>query len=258
MAFPNVIYGRYGDEKVAQSTKIGGLPLGQKMVLPDGREFRHSCAQTAAALVAGKLVMAGSAIADHGCGTADQMAGTVTAIGATSLIVKPGGSTAIGAAYYADGEMLVRDGTGEGLHYKVKTNNSAATGASCTVGLQDTDGLIVALDATSRITLRRNPYFDLLTKTADTVYTGPIVGVPVVAVSAGFYCWIQGKGLGPGFQSAATLAVIGSQVLANTGVAGAFQAAVAAATATPNLEKQLGQVHVANTASVHTLVDWNI
>ncbi|KKL16382.1 hypothetical protein LCGC14_2496170, partial [marine sediment metagenome] len=55
MAFPNVIYGRYGDEKVAQSTKIGGLPLGQEMVLPDGREFRHSCAQTAAALVAGKL-----------------------------------------------------------------------------------------------------------------------------------------------------------------------------------------------------------
>ncbi len=258
MAFPNVIYGRYGDEKVAQSAKIGGLPLGQEMKLPDGRTFRHAKAQTSAAQTAGYLMMAGSVIPDHGCGTADQMAGTVTAIGATSLVVKPGGSTAIAAEYYDDGEMVIRDGTGAGMHYKVKTNNSAATGASCTVSLEPTDGLIIALDATSRITLRRNPYSDFLVKTADTVYTGPILGVPTVAVSAGFYCWLQAKGLGPGFQSAATLAVIGSQVLASTGQAGAFQSAIAANTATPHHEKQLGQAHVANTASVHTLIDWNI
>ena len=54
MSYPNVIYGDYGDEKVAQSTKIGNLPLGQLMVLPDGRKFRHAQA-SATALVAGDL-----------------------------------------------------------------------------------------------------------------------------------------------------------------------------------------------------------
>ena len=55
MSFPNVIYGDYGDEKVAQSTKIGSLPLGQLMILPDGRAFRHTRAHTAQAMTAGYL-----------------------------------------------------------------------------------------------------------------------------------------------------------------------------------------------------------
>jgi len=39
---PNIQYGDYGDEKVTSSTRIGGLPLGAKMVFLDGREFRHA------------------------------------------------------------------------------------------------------------------------------------------------------------------------------------------------------------------------
>ena len=42
MGIPSIIYGDYGDEKVTSSTKIGNLPLGQLMRLPDGRKYRHA------------------------------------------------------------------------------------------------------------------------------------------------------------------------------------------------------------------------
>ena len=256
--FPSSIAGTYGDEKVAQSTKIGGLPLGQLMILPDGSEYRLAQAQTSAVLAPGKPVTAGSVIPDHGCGTADQLAATVQAIGVTEVLLKAGGTTAIIADYYADGNMFVRDADGEGYQYRIVSNNSAATGSTSTVILEPTDGLIEALTASSLVGLRRNLYKEVLTRPTGASPVGPIVGVPVAAVSAGFFCWLLTKGLGT-YLAAGTAAVIGDPAIAATAVAGSLgPIGVAASTIAPEQIQPLGQVQAVSDDTEYGLVAYNI
>jgi len=256
MSFPNVIYGKYGDEKVAQSTAIGGLPYGQNMVLPDGRHFVHGRAGTAA-LNPGQVCVQGSTIPDHGCGTADQLLASTAAIGATSIVVTAGGTTAIAANYYDGGEMFVRDDTGEGYVYKVKTNNSTATGSTATISLEDTDGLIVALGASATVGLRRDLYREVITRPTGSAQVGPAAGVPVVAASAGFYTWLQKKGPGPGLV-AATAIVIGQPVVASTAIAGSLAPLVASTTNTVNDLQVLGHVMAVSGSTEYALINWNI
>ena len=257
MSFPNVIYGKYGSEKVAQSTAIGGLPFGQEMKLPDGRTFRHGQAQTSAALSAGQLVVAGSTIPDHGCGTANQLLANSAAIGATSLVVTAGGTTAIAADYYAGGELFVRDDTGEGHIYKVSANNSTATGSTATISLERTDGLVAAIGASATVGLRRNPYKEVITRATGSAQVGPVVGVPVLAVSAGFYTWLQTKGIGAGLV-AATAIVIGQPVVASTATAGALAPLVASTTNTVNDLMVVGLVQAVSGSTEYALIDWDI
>src|SRR3989304_7297305 len=151
MGFPHRVYGWYGDEKAAQSTRINGLPLGIRMELPDGREFVHARAGTAAALDPGKLTQApgaaGTALADTVV-----MAGVLTcasaAIGATSLVITVGATAAVTLDQYADGYVVTASsaGTGRGLVYKVKGNNSAAVGATCLFTLYENDKVKVAIE----------------------------------------------------------------------------------------------------------------
>lgn len=262
MSFPNVIYGKYGDEKVAQSATIGGLPLGQILVLPDGRQYRHARAQTSAALSAGQLCVAGSAIPDHGAGTANQLVANSAAIGSTSIVVTAGGTTAIADAYYDGGEMFVRDDTGEGHVYKINTNNSTATGSTATISLEKTDGLAAALGASATVGLRRNPYGEVITRATGSAQVGPIVGVPTQAVSSGFYTWLQTKGVGPGLV-AATAIVIGQGVTASSAIAGACAPINSTAATTlvglPYNEIDIiGVVHVVSPSTEYALVNWKI
>lgn len=224
MAFPNVIYGRYGDEKVTAASAIGGLPLGQKMMLPDGREFRHARAATAAGLTVGALCVQAAAIADHGCGSADMMTTVAAAIGATTVVLSSG-TTAITADWYKGGELFIRDGDGEGYVYKIKSNNAATVGVTCTVILEPSDPIVVALTATTTSGLRTSPYDRVLTRATGSAAVGVPAGVPVCAVSAGYYCWLLKKGVGGGL--AGTAAAVGDMITCNTGVAGAFSIHIA-------------------------------
>ena len=255
-AFPNVIFGRYGDEKKAQSTTFGP-PLGSIMQLPDGKQYIHAKAQTSAVLAPGKIVVAGSAIPDHGCGTADNLLCTAAAIGATTIVVTAGGTTAIATDYYAGGDIFVRDDTGEAYTYKVKVNNSAATGSTCTVTLEPEDPVVVAIGGTATAGLRRSPYGDVLTRATGSALVGQVIGVPVAAVSAGFYCWLQKRGLGPALVSA-TIVVIGQPVFADTAVAGAVAGFQQASTATIvyNELDVLGHVHAVSGSAEYALVNW--
>ena len=256
MSFPNVIYGKYGDEKVAQSTAIGGLPYGQILIHPRGYVFRHGRAGTAA-LLPGQVCVAGSIIPDHGCGTADQLLANTAAIGATSIVVTAGGTTAIAANYYDGGELFVRDDTGEGHVYAINTNNSTATGSTATISLEKTDGLVVALGASATVGLRRNPYREVITRPTGSAQVGPTVGVPVLAVSAGFYTWLQQRGIGPGLV-AATAIVIGQPVVASTATAGALAPIVASTTNTVNDLQVLGHVIAVSPSTEYALINWNI
>ena len=228
MSFPNVIYGDYGDEKAQSSTKIGSLPLGEIMVLPDGREFRHA-KSGGTILYAGKLYTQGAAVADHGCGTADNLLCTAAAVNATAIVVTMGGTTTITADQYADGVIVIRDDTGEGQTYKIKSNNSAAVSSTATITLEPTDAVVTAIGGTATASLRANPFSAVLLRPAGSGVVGIPAGVPAREVTASYYCWLQRKGTCAGLTSGTTI-VIGEPVVADTAVAGAFAPVVASTT----------------------------
>lgn len=262
MSYPNVIYGKFGDEKVAQATKIGGLPVGVLMVLPDGREFHQVRASSTAEVVAGNLTTAAAVVADHGCGTADNLVVAAATIGASSIIVTMGGTTATTKDQYADGYLGVRDDKGEGQIYRIKSHNAAAAASTCTVALELGDEVAVAIAATATVSLVANPYAAILTRPAGTACVGPITGVPQVALPANSYGWALTKGLGMGL-TAATAIVIGEPVVSHTAVAGAVgpvtTAAGSAATTISGLEADiLGRVRVVGIDTEYSVIDWKI
>lgn len=241
MSFPNVIYGDYGDEKVAQSTLIGSLPLGQLMILPDGRKYRHARAATATAMSAGWLYQ--NPGIQGGTSTERILEGTA-AVGATSVVVQSPAGTIVTTDRYAEGFLFVASngGTGVGRQYKVKSNGSAAAGSSdFTVHLYPSDPIETVISGTATLGLRENEFNGLIQTTADTVMLGKPAGVPSVAVSAGFYHWIQRSGLAP-VKTSATVIVIGEPVVAATGHAGriALIPAATAAVTTPKYNVVVG------------------
>ncbi len=246
MSFPNVIYGRYGDEKVTQSTTFGPA-LGQKMILPDGSEFVHTKANTAAALSVGVPVVqkarAGTIV--------NIVAGADAAIGATTVVLTMPATTVCSEVdQYAGGYLSIDDATGEGYTYKIKSSNTAAAASTATFVLEPTDGIKVALvSGTSECIVRENPFYLVLDRAAGTAAVGMPAGVPPVAVSAGYYCWLQRRGVAT-LLSAGTIAAAGQQFACATTVAGfQFCTGIAADTTTYPVAVPWGYVTEAAAAS---------
>jgi len=223
MGYPNIIFGRYGDEKFTQSTTFG-IPLGGLMILPDGRTYVHSKASSAAALSLGCPVVQKDS--DTLAGSADNLAvATNAAIGATTVVITmPAGTTvATVVDQFAGGYLFATNDTGQGYTYKIKSSNSAAAASTATFILEPTDPIVIALaTGTSDVTVRENQYYDVLDRAAATGSVGAPAGVPQAAVSAGYYCWLLRRGEGT-FLSAGTVVVQGRPFACATTVAG-FQA----------------------------------
>ena len=238
MGFPAVHYGSFGDERTSSSTKINGMPLGIKMVYPDGREFVHARAG-ASALVAGKVYTAPSGTADVLYGTGLNLAATV-AVGATSVAATAGGTTAVTKDQYADGFLVTASsaGTGIGYSYKIKANNSAATGATVTFTLYETDSVQVAMaGGTTKVTVTPNQYNLVELAPASTALFGRITGVACATAAASSYVWLQTKGEASVF-CGATTAIRGETLVCSTAAAGAV-VPIVASTAGPTSDKAM-------------------
>ena len=260
MSFPNVIYGDYGDEKRAQSTKIGSMSLGVVLILSDGREYQHGKASTAAALSAGYLCC-GSVTVDSGTSVEFGLVAATAAVGATSVVVTLAAGTAVTTDKFAEGVLVTASstGTGIGLEYKIKSNGSAAAGSACTISLYEEDSIQIAIaGGTTRVGLRENPLNNVVVVPASTGFPGKLIGVPQTAVSAGFYTWFQTKGYSPGYVSSGTAMVTGDLCNASTGYAGAFGVVEAGTALTSRRQMVAGQVvGVANTTGF-TVIDLQI
>lgn len=232
MAFPAIHYGNFGDEKVTSTAKIAGLPLGIKMVFPDGREFVHARAG-GTALVAGKLYQASTAhqaLADT-IYAKSLLPSAAYAVGATTIAMTAGGTTAVLLDQFADGFLTAASstGTGIGYSYKVKSNNSCATAATCTVTLYDTDGIKVAVESgTTTFGLTENKYAKVELSLASTV-GWPLCGVACNSAAASAYVWLATRGPAPVFVGG-TVLLERSPVVCSTVVAGAVVPIVVAAT----------------------------
>lgn len=257
MSFPNKIWGSFGDEKVAQSTKIGGLPLGTGMELPDGRLFRHAKAG-GTALVAGQLQMT---MAEVDSGRVKELAvATSAAVGATSITLTMAGSVT-SENDYEDGYLFINDqvasGQGEGEMYKIKSCASAAISSSCEFTLEDGDTVHTALVAGSSVAgLRCNEFQNVVIHKAGTVVGQP-VGVAPVAASANFYFWCQRRGSVCAL-TADTVGSVGKGAVACLETNGAFKSYVIASGTTSGKEFDLNilgyWMSPAATASDYSLI----
>jgi hypothetical protein len=232
MGFPAVHWGSFGEEKTASSTKINGFPLGIKMVMPDGREFVHARAG-GTALVAGKLYQAAtSVISLADTMYAKSLVCSTTAVGATTVTITTGGTTAVTLNAFADGFLATAGtvGTGIGLNYKIKSNNSAASGStSCAITLYETDAIKVALEGgTTKVGVIENKYNGVELSVASTV-GAPNLGVAACSAAASSYVWLQTKGEASVFVGG-TVLLQRSPCVCSTAVAGAVVPIVVAAT----------------------------
>jgi len=234
MSFPSVIYGDFGDEKLAQSVKIGGLPLGQLMILPDGSKFRQARAPSGTAIVAGSLYQVAARNSDTMLYKSLIPAATY-AVGATSVAFTTGGTASITTNQFEDGWVMIAGSAGSGSpkgeKYRIKSNNSAASGSTtCTLTLYPEDALKTAIAAgTIRIGVVANDYQSPVVTTADTVLD-MIVGVAPIAASAGFYYWSQ-RGGDALMATGGTVLVAGEAVLVGTAEAGIGKTSAGAGTA---------------------------
>jgi len=185
MAFPAFKTGKPGWEKVVTSAKRG--KLADEMYIYPGRWFRYALAGEA--VTRPLLQTSITAIDAHDL----DLVTAVAAIGATEVTVTLGATAAL-ADEYADGVLLVNDLTGEGFVYLVKSHPAAALSATLVVTLDEEDGIVVALDATSQTGLVHNSCFDIVVY--PTTASGPPLGAACVDWANNDYGWLQFRGQG--------------------------------------------------------------
>lgn len=192
-------------------------PYGKIYEPGDGRIFRYVKAG-AVALARGKLVVAPTVVANH----INLSWQTAPAVGDT-VVKLTLGATAATQDQYADGMLVVQDGAGEGRAYPIEGNLAADSAGTITVYLKeaiDTLGVV----AETGCDLIASPYNGVVISVTDQADRP--VGVPVVAIAAGSYGWVQSGGLCAVLMDEAV--TNGAAVTIGTGVAGAVEAQDAA------------------------------
>lgn len=249
MSIPSIIYGDYGDEKVTSSTKIGNLPLGQLMILPDGRKYRHA-KSGGTTLIVGSVLRQGM-IADTVMDQ-DVVSYAGGALGALSITLTMGGTATV-ANYYADGYLYTSLSAGVGSVYKIASHGAVGTDTEeLEFTLADHDEIALAIDAGStKAGLRQNEYGScLLNPSATNAFKGIICGIAPVAVPADYYFWCQRSGVAVG-QSASNSCLIGEGVSASSAEAGSIEVC---STADGELNDVIGHSMVIGAGGTYVLI----
>ncbi len=237
--FPNIIYGKYGDEKDAGTIQV--YDLGQRMILPDGRLFAYARANTAATIAIGAICSqkavssSGHVVSITGGGTTGNATVNVT-LSATGAVTKD---------QFKDGYVLSYKGGTAGYMYKVKANNSGAVSTTVQFTLYDYDPLVAPIAAaTTSVMLRENEFKEVLVRAAGTAVTGIPAGVAANSVAAGSYFWIQRRGP-VAIVAAGTVGLVGEPATSATTTFGVQRYLIAANTATNPCEWEIGRFMVA-------------
>jgi len=158
--------------------------LGTYGYTADGRLFRYAKAG-GTGLSQGQLQIMADLAGNH-----DDCATNTASKGDTTVTVTLG-ATAVVANEYDGGYMVVNDDTGEGTTYRIESVPASSGSEDVVVVLKD--ALWENFGAGTTVTLVRNPYYGILV--SDGTQTDTALGVPIVDVTANYYCWIQTKGI---------------------------------------------------------------
>lgn len=96
------------------------------------------------------------------------------------------GATAATANEYAGGQLVVNDATGEGTMYLIEGHPAADASASLEITLAT--NIVEALTTSSEVTLMHNRFNGLNEGTTQS--GGTVAGVPLVDVTANYFCWV--------------------------------------------------------------------
>ncbi len=198
---------------------VQGCDLGQRFNGDGGRQYMYVKAG-ALALVPGSLVQGPIEVASTHF---NDMTPSVAAIGATSITVTPGASTGT-ANQFAGGWLMIQDNTGEGYFYRIASHPAISSSTAFTLVLDDP--LVVALDATSLVTLVQNPANGVVITDHSTLQAP--LGVAISAIPATDYGFIQVHG--PCAVLADNTVTLGQLVVRSDDVDGAVQVAANAET----------------------------
>lgn len=167
-----------------KSSATVSADLGALGVTGDGREFRYVKAG-ASALVPGTLQQAPAVTAN----LQDVTVTAATAAGATEISFTIS-STTITANSLDGGIVAISDNDGQGQVARIASHNS---GTITTLTLKLEDPLAIATSSTSQACILPNPYNGVIIN--PTTPTNKPVGVAISAIPAGYYGWIQTKGI---------------------------------------------------------------
>jgi hypothetical protein len=168
-------------------------PLGQKLEFDDGRIFRYT--KSAAAI--GIALVCGNDYSDGLLAETDDFSiDSTVAAGDTSFSLTGGGSEfATSANAYAGSYIVFSDGGGAGEYYRIKGHGAAS---SDKITFELFDKLGTAPTATTDIIIVGSPYGAVITADGTSVGADTdswAVGIAPIAVSSGYYFWMQTRGV---------------------------------------------------------------
>lgn len=163
-----------------------GTDIGALATTGDGRYFRYFLNGGVAA-VPGKVYQGPAEDA-----TNQSPAGglSVSAAAAGTYAVTLTSSVTLAANLLAGGFLTVVITPGQGYNYKIASNTAVTAATGCVFTLEDP--IQVALTTSSKIVVHQNPYSGCVV--APATLTAAPVGVPVYAVAASQYGWMQTHG----------------------------------------------------------------
>ena len=225
-------------------------PLGTKLVLGDGREFIYA-KNGAATGVAGNIYAAPSVTVTGGPVTDHLNCSVLAAAIGDRYIDVALGATAATENYYAGGYLVVSDGTGEGVTYKITGHAAAALSTTLRVYLADPVIEALVASGTSQVDLIPHKCSYAIIHGGPTL--GMLIGVAVRDFTAAYYGWYQTKGQAAVLTNGTV--VIGNLVIASVSVDGAVEAVSTtyAVTAYP-----VGRVQVVGLTGEYSTIDLNI
>lgn len=164
--------------------------LGRFLDFEDGRRFRYCLAN--GGITKGHMCSAAAVVANDNTVTQTGMTVALSNgyIGETVINVLLAAATTLNL--YEDGWFTVEGGTGLGQIHKIKKNKAGGSSTSSPCELTLYDPLIVALDATSIISLTINRYKDVIVTPVAEVATP--IGVPLITITDNYYFWAQTRG----------------------------------------------------------------
>lgn len=165
-------------QNVYQTDTAPAFNIGQRAMTPDGREWTYVRAQSA--------VAKGLVAVPDGVTAVDLVSSSTDALGRIVYITKASAGWTVGQ--FAEGWVVVDDGTGVGQTGKIKTNTAD------TLELYPETAFTTALAvADSDITIRTPFYVD---PAAITSKLQSAVGIAQVSIAAASYGWVLTRGVG--------------------------------------------------------------
>jgi hypothetical protein len=159
--------------------------LGQLAVSKAGNRFRYAKVG-ASALVLANLLQEPAEDTQF----VSMAVPAAVAIG-SQFITVTNGTTTVAANDHAMGRLTISTGTGIGQTFEIVGNTAGGSGAAITY--QISGSLSVALDTSSKVSVRQNPYNGVIQSPVTTQTGGP-VGFAISVAPAANYCWVQSGG----------------------------------------------------------------